>query len=308
MTILNSSGAMALLGSDWQPPDEFDEFRIVRSLGIGAMGQVYLAHDLLLDRAVAVKFVLAARDPQARARVLEEARAIARLQHPNVVAIYRVADLDGHPYLVSEYVPGRALHQLERPMPWRRVLDIALDLTRGLAAAHRRGVLHRDVKPANAILDTEGRAKLLDFGLAKLIDRRPPDEVAAALAATVETTPRSVAPRPGNEASAHASASAEQPQLVGTPMYMAPEVWIGEPASRRSDLYSLGVVLYELLTGAAPHRDVAIAVLPRVVQERDARPVLDVAPGVEPALAAIVDRLVSRDPAARFASADALLD
>src|ERR1051326_3455727 len=181
MTILNSSGAMALLGSDWQPPDEFDEFRIVRSLGIGAMGQVYLAHDLLLDRAVAVKFVLAARDPQARARVLEEARAIARLQHPNVVAIYRVADLDGHPYLVSEYVPGRALHQLERPMPWRRVLDIALDLARGLAAAHRRGVLHRDVKPANAILAEDGRAKLLDFGLARVMDRAVEDSGVALL-------------------------------------------------------------------------------------------------------------------------------
>src|ERR1041384_5877531 len=217
MTILNSSGAMALLGSDWQPPDEFDEFRIVRSLGIGAMGQVYLAHDLLLDRAVAVKFVLAARDPQARARVLEEARAIARLQHPNVVAIYRVADLDGHPYLVSEYVPGRALHQLERPMPWRRVLDIALDLTRGLAAAHRRGVLHRDVKPANAILDTEGRAKLLDFGLAKLVDRRPPDD----LAVTTEIA----APNPGEaaqgaDATGGSLASEAHRQLVGTPMYM----------------------------------------------------------------------------------------
>src|SRR5215510_6526908 len=179
MSIVSASGAMDLLGSEWQPPDEFDEFRIVRSLGVGAMGQVYLAHDLLLDRPVAVKFLLAARDAQARARILEEARAIARLQHPNVVAIYRVADLDGRPYLVSEYVPGRALHQLERPMPWRRVLDIALDLTRGLAAAHRRGVLHRDVKPANAILDTEGRAKLLDFGLAKLLDRRPSEDLVA---------------------------------------------------------------------------------------------------------------------------------
>src|SRR4051812_27510823 len=103
MTIINSSGVMPLVGSEWRPPDEFDEFRIVRSLGVGAMGQVYLAHDRLLDRPVAVKFLLAASDALARARVLEEARAIARLQHPRVVAIHRVADLDGHPYLVSEY-------------------------------------------------------------------------------------------------------------------------------------------------------------------------------------------------------------
>src|SRR5215468_10208084 len=175
MPLADPAGVRALLGSTWVPPDQFDEFRLVRSLGIGAMGQVYLAHDTLLDRPVAVKFVRGAADPAARARALDEARAIARLQHPNVVAIYRVAEVAGHPYLVSEYVQGRALHELPRPVPWRAVLDIAVDLTRGLAAAHRRGVLHRDVKPANAILADDGRAKLLDFGLATIIDRGPAD-------------------------------------------------------------------------------------------------------------------------------------
>src|SRR5690348_5176657 len=159
-----------MIGSTWSPPSEFDEFRIVKSLGIGSMGQVYLAHDLLLERPVAVKFVHTGKDPAARARLIEEARAIARLQHPNVVAIYRVADFAGHPYLVSEYVQGRTLYQVERPMASKHVLDIALDLTRGLAAAHRRGVLHRDIKPANAMLTDDGRAKLLDFGLAVILD------------------------------------------------------------------------------------------------------------------------------------------
>ena len=176
MPLADAAGDRALLGSTWNPPDQFDEFRLVRSLGGGAMGQVYLAHDTLLDRHVAVKFVYAAPDPAARARVLDEARAIARLQHPNVVAIYRVAEVAGHPYLVSEYVQGRALHELPRPMPWRAVLDIAIDLARGLAAAHRRGVLHRDVKPANAILADDGSAKLLDFGLATITDRGPADD------------------------------------------------------------------------------------------------------------------------------------
>src|SRR5215510_16537802 len=115
MTLVDSSsGVMALIGTAWRPPAEFDEFRIVRSLGVGAMSQVYLARDLLLDRLVAVKFVHRATDPVARARIIEEARAIARLSHPNVVAIYRVAELAGSPYLVSEYVQGRALDEIER--------------------------------------------------------------------------------------------------------------------------------------------------------------------------------------------------
>jgi len=301
MTVVTTTGVMSLLDSGWTPPDEFDEFRIVRLLGAGAMGDVYLAHDLLLERPVAVKFVRGAGDPEARARILEEARAIARLQHPNVVAVHRVADLAGHFYLVSEYVHGRTLHEVERPMPWRQVLDIALDLTRGLAAAHRRGVLHRDVKPANAILTEEGRAKLLDFGLATIMDGSAPEDFAA------------TSPGPGTHAAGAPGAAIDPtrpqsgPQMAGTPMYMAPEIWRGEPATRRSDLYSLGILLYELLSGNAPHRDVAITELASVVQDRDVPRLGDVTTGVEPALAALVDRLVARDPGDRLASADALL-
>src|SRR5262245_12386417 len=165
--------------SDWSPPAEFEEYRLVRLLGRGTMGEVYLARDSLLDRPVAVKFVQAAEDPAARARLFDEARAIARLQHPNVVAIYRVAEVAGHPYLVSEYVRGRPLDQLDRPASSRQVLELALDLARGLAAAHRCGVLHRDVKPANAMLTVEGRGKLLDFGLARVVENYQAEEPVA---------------------------------------------------------------------------------------------------------------------------------
>jgi serine/threonine protein kinase len=310
---------------EWNPPAEFEEYRLVRLLGRGTMGEVYLAHDSLLDRPVAVKFVQAAGDPAARAEFLDEARAIARLQHPNVVAIYRIAEVSGHPYLVSEYVRGRPLDQIDRPAPSRQVLEIALDLARALAAAHRSGILHRDVKPANAILTDDGRAKLLDFGLASVVDGAVVEVPPAPPRARIDRdeynrlialdTTRSLDLRwPVDESLSDTGVSSlgsvsgpPAAYLVGTPLYMAPELWRGEPATRRSDLYSLGILLYELLSGTAPHRGVPMSALGEMLQHRDVPRLHDVAPTVEPALAAIVDRLVERDAAARFASADALV-
>ena len=299
---------------------------MVRLLGRGAMGQVYLARDSLLDRPVALKFVQAAEDPAARALFFDEARAIARLQHPNVVAVYRVAEVAGHPYLVSEYVRGKPLDQIERPVPSQQGLGLALDLARGLAAAHRCGVLHRDVKPANAILADDGRAKLLDFGLARMVDSSAVEEPVVA-PPRERSTER--APGPASAITVTLSRQARwsdgetvvysrnhefgsirgtPPEaFIGTPLYMAPELWRGEPATRRSDLYSLGVLLYELLAGAAPRLGVPMAVLGDIVQNFDIPRLRDVAPGVEPALAAIVDRLVERDAGARFRSAEALV-
>jgi formylglycine-generating enzyme required for sulfatase activity len=258
----------------------------VRPLGRGSTALVFLAHDTLLERAVAVKFLPAA-DRTALARFLNEARAAARVQHPNLVTLYRVGQVENYAYLVSEYTPGVSLDQVKKPVPYERALKVGRDLARGLAAVHRRGVLHRDLKPGNVIVTETGQAKLLDFGLAKL-DKR------------------STGPEPALELENNASEMELSP--VGTPYYMAPEAWgLGEHTVR-SDLYSLGAVLYELCCGRAPFRHVPFSALPQTVQEEEARPLRELAPEVDAALAAAVERCLRRDPAERYASAEELLD
>jgi len=285
---------------DWQPPSEVDEYRLLRPLGRGRTGRVYLAHDTLLERTVAVKFI-PGLDAEALPRFLVEARAAARIQHPNVATLYRAGQFEGHPYLVSEYIRGTSLDRLPRPQPWQRVLEIGVGLARGLAAAHRRNVLHRDIKPGNAILEDSGTVKLLDFGLAKLLDA--PEALASASEGSREELPEE----------APSFASLELPSLtpgtlVGTPYFMSPEAWAAEPSTVRSDLFSLGAVLYELAAGRGPFRHVPPRELARTVREQDARPLGQVCPDVDARLAAVVDRCLRRDPLERFASADALLE
>ncbi len=335
--------------AEWIPPESFDEYRLVKALGRGGMGQVWLAHDSLLDRMVAVKFISGFLDSTiARQRFLTEARAAARVQHPNIITVYRVGELGPRPYLISEFVRGDSLDKVERPVPWPRILEIAVGLARGLAAAHRRGVLHRDVKPANAIISDDGEVKLLDFGLAKLFEAPDRDhrQPVARLATPRPVTPRPATPSPAapglaiddtvvpdgdgplgdltplpegtRAASSGASpvASGTPPAaevtvagaVMGTPAYMSPEAWCGEPATPRSDIYSLGALLYELCTGAPPHRAGNGPPLRVLVIDVDAVPLAEKAPGIDARFAAIVDRCLRRDPAERFASGEELRD
>lgn len=336
----------------WRPPEEFDEYRIVRELGAGAMGQVYLAHDTLLDRSVAVKFLGAGEiSDLARERFLVEARALARLQHPNVVTVYRVGELGRRPYLVSEFIHGESLDRVPKPMPWQRVRELAIMLARGLAAAHRRGVLHRDIKPANTILASDdNEVKLLDFGLAKLVDMEGAGRGSLRAGSTppMATATPAATPRPvgfdetqdidamGPTGAVRADdakqllgddetmASGSNPRLddtrspsvspsltrdgavMGTPYYMAPEAWRGEQATVRSDLYSLGVMLYELACGAPPHRDIPVAHLSARIQVERATPLAERVPGIDAKFAVLVDRCLALDPAERFGAADEL--
>ncbi|WP_224365485.1 bifunctional serine/threonine-protein kinase/formylglycine-generating enzyme family protein [Hyalangium versicolor] len=272
--------------ASWTPPAEVDEFQMVRPLGRGAMGVVYLAHDRFLDRQVAVKFTASRQpDDRSRERFQNEVRAIARLQHSNVVTLFRAGEVEGHPYLVSEYLVGQSLAELALPLPWRQVLKVGLGLARGLAAAHRQGVLHRDLKPSNAFLTTEGEVKLLDFGLAEFVDVNAPF----------------------GPSGLHA--------VAGTPRYMAPELFRGVSATPQSDLYALGLVLHELCTGALPPRradspsaqeELGARGAPRQAGREGSSSLTARVPGIDLDFAALIERCLGVDPSERFASAEAL--
>ncbi len=287
-------------GLGWEPPASFDSFAVERPLGAGGMGHVYLGRDVMLDRAVALKFIASSKpSDESKQRFLLEARSIAKLAHPNVVSVFRIGEVEGRPYIAYELVAGRTLDRLPRPMPWGTALRIATFLARGLDAAHRAGIVHRDVKPGNIMLSDRGEVKLLDFGIAKVdgvvepivvssghdVDRPGPPSGST-------TTVRAPLTRPG--------------ALVGTPAYLAPELWTGESATTRSDLFAVGLVLWELLTGALPFAPLAGEALARAVVEEDVPSIRVRRPDVPQSFADIVDRCVRRHPLSRWASASEL--
>jgi eukaryotic-like serine/threonine-protein kinase len=283
-------------GSIWVPPALFEGYRLVRPLGAGGMGRVYLCHDLLLDRPVAIKFISHADpDGRRRERFLLEGRALARLVHPNVVFTFRVGNVEDRPFLVSEFVAGLSLEQIEKPVHWRRALEIGIGLARGLAAAHRAGILHRDVKPENVMLSSQGDVKLIDFGLATFVSEdglQPPRPRAEAATSRVHSIDETESESSG----AHGPQSSRGHPLsrfgavVGTRRYMAPERLEGNPASRQSDVFSLGCVLKDLCLDGPSH------VLGRAPQ-----------PEVDPQFQRIVEKCLERDLVRRFLSADHLL-
>jgi eukaryotic-like serine/threonine-protein kinase len=317
---------------NWEPPGEFEEYRIIRPLGSGAMGLVFLAHDTLLDRPVAIKFISALDiGATARERFFTEGRAVARLTHPNVVAVHRVGEVKQRPYLISEYVRGTSLADVAKPIPWERTLKIGIGLARGLGAAHRRGVLHRDIKPANVVLGEDDEAKLLDFGLAKLVGAGAAElpELGELRASHVSAAARSHNPdaeatisMPTHRAvrrdrnlvatasldPAPGTGPTQDGTIVGTPLYLAPELWRRAPASQASDVYALGVVLYELLAGLAPFAALSINELAARVPFEDAPPIASRVENLPARLAEVIDACVSRDPARRPGSGDALGD
>lgn len=209
-------------------------YRVTDLIGKGGMGEVYRAIDTKLGREVALKVLPAelALDPDRRRRFEKEARAIAALQHPNIVTIYAVDEFGGVPFLTMELVEGRNLSDsTASDGSLESLLRIAVPLTDAVSCAHEKGIAHRDLKPANVMLDTHRRVKVLDFGLAKLF--APPSD-------------------PGDDTVLPDATLTQDGTVLGTPTYMSPEQAEGKATDPRSDVFSLGIILYELATGRVP--------------------------------------------------------
>jgi len=264
-----------------QPPLYLqDRYRLVERLGQGSMGIVYRAHDDTLDRDVAIKFLLPERiaGGEAGARFLREARAVARLSHPNIMTLYDVGHESDWHYLVLEYIPGHDLHaaMVERggPFPVHEALHAIRGALSALAYAHAQGIVHRDVKPENIMITPDGQVKVTDFGL-------------ALARGDVRLT--------------------QEGLIVGTVLYLAPEAVAGQPADHRTDLYAMGAVLYELLTGRPPFAgDDPLAVISQILNTPLTSPrALDAS--IPPEMEQVVVKLLAKDPTNRYISAEEVL-
>jgi Tol biopolymer transport system component len=264
-------------------------YEIVAPLGAGGMGEVYRAHDARLGREVAIKVLPAsfAADEDHLRRFEQEARAIGALNHPNILGVYDTGSHEGAPYVVSELLEGATLRTLlgTSPPAQRKTLDYATQIARGLAAAHDRGIVHRDVKPENVFVTRDGRVKILDFGLAKLTHTGSAFAADTALLAT-------------------APALTSAGTVVGTAGYMSPEQVRGEAVDHRSDIFSFGIVLYEMLTGRRPFRgDSAVETMNAILKEDPAPTGDHERPPLPPGLERIVLHCLEKNPEERFQSA-----
>ena len=275
----------------WFGGDDGRRFELVELLGRGAMGAVFLARDHLLDRTVAVKFIIRSNWPVSREEMVElfkqEARATARLNHESIMRVFDLGTFEGMPFLVMEHLEGQALSSMlgSEGFDALRATRIMADVARGLAHAHRTGIAHRDLKPSNIFLVKDGRAKILDFGLARVLGGPG-------------------APRGARPASPPASSSA----VTGTPRYMSPEQWRGEAQDGRTDLWALGAIFFELLTGRAPvdSRDVHV-IRDRLLSADPLPSVRQLRPDLPVEADELVARALSKEVATRFDTADEFL-
>ncbi len=254
-------------------------YKITAKLGEGGMGEVYLATDTSLDRQVALKFLPASlqKDPEARERLIREAKAVSRLNHKNILTIHYVESVEGRDFLVMEYVEGQTLKEMldaGEEIPQDQLLRIALQICDGLAAAHEQGVVHRDIKPANILITPKGQVKISDFGLATWRGAR------------------------------HLT---KEGSTVGTAAYMSPEQVQGGTVDARSDIFSAGVVLYELITRTLPFKGDHDAAFAYAILNENPEPLARYKSNVHPGLQQVIDHALDKDPSTRYPNASAML-
>src|SRR5580658_5387357 len=267
------------------PDTKLGPYTIQSLLGSGGMGEVYRARDARLDRVVAIKILPASysADADRMQRFTQEARSAAALNHPNILSIFDIGKERGSPYIVSELLEGQTLRERIRsgPLSSRKAIDYALQVARGLAAAHGKGIVHRDLKPENLFLTNDDRVKILDFGLAKLTR---PETDASADAPTVQV-------------------NTEPGQVMGTVGYMSPEQVRGKTADHRSDIFAFGSILYEMLSGQRAFRGETAADTMSAILKEEPTELSETARNVPPALERIVRHCLEKNPAQRFQSA-----
>ncbi|MGH9593308.1 MAG: serine/threonine-protein kinase, partial [Bryobacteraceae bacterium] len=265
------------------------QYQFLEQLGAGGMGEIYKARDTRLNRFVAIKVLTSASagDPERRRRFIHEAQAASALNHPNIITIHDIITADNSDHLVMEFVQGQTLADLIPKGGLRvpQVLKCAVQLTDALSAAHLAGSIHRDLKPGNVMVTDSGLVKILDFGLAKLADPNPVSRLSADPDAT--------------QAIADAPLTVEG-SIIGTVSYMSPEQAQGKKVDPRSDIFSLGVVLYEMVTGVrAFGGDSALGTLSSILRD-EARSISEIAPDVPPPLAQAITRCLRKNPDDRF--------
>src|ERR1700730_17081221 len=259
-------------------------YRIVEKIGAGGMGEVYRAHDERLERDVAIKVLPAGTltDEAARKRFRKEALALAKLNHPNIATIFEFGSQNHTDYLVTEYISGLSLdHKLAAgALSEEEVVALGIQLAQGLSTAHEHGIVHRDLKPANLRLTSDGRLKVLDFGLAQLMPHASEIGMTATLTQSQEVT--------------------------GTLPYMAPEQLRGEPAAARTDIWAAGAVLYELATAHRPFEQKIPSALTDDIIHTAPRPPRSLRPALSPKLEAVILKCLEKEPAHRYQSSQEL--